>query len=196
MNKKKIVIFFTLLSIVFAGSVSSLMLKLSLSELVSNADVIITGEVVEKECRWGERVKCIYTYVTVLVDEYVKGEGEKEIILMHPGGEVGRKGMMISNMPSFQEGEEVLIFARKLKDRLAVLNNQSDTGKIYGVYGFAQGKCRIFVDETGEKMVRNNFSNLCIQDADGMKIVDEKVLASKPLSGFISEIREVMKECE
>ena len=42
-------------------------------------------------------------------------------------------------------------------------------------------------------MVRNNFSNLCIQDAGEMKIIDEKVLPGKPLSEFISEIKEVMK---
>ena len=82
------------------------MRKLTLHELVSNAEMIATGKVVKKECQWGERGKWIYTYATISVDEYIKGSGDKEIIVRHPGGEVGRKGLMVSNMPSFREGEE------------------------------------------------------------------------------------------
>ena len=197
MNRKTIV-FCVFLVVVLTVPCFPLMLKLSLEELTGYAEIIVTGKVVEKECRWGEEVKCIYTYVTVSVDEYIKGGGEDKVVLVHPGGEVGRKGMMVSNMPSFQEGEEVLIFARRLEHRLARLAKKEDSGVIYRVSGFAQGKYRIFVDETGRKMVRNSFSNLCTHDRDGMRILDEDVLSDKALSEFISEIEGIVEEekCE
>lgn len=172
----------------------SLMLKLSLAELVSNAEMIVVGKVVEKECRWGETGEWIYTYVTVSVDEYIKGEGENEIVLMHPGGEVGKKGLMVGNMPSFREGEEVLVFLRKGEEDLASLDLQGDAGGIYSVSGLAQGKYDVTVDETGEKMVKNDFSDLFAQHEDGMQIIDEKAFLSTRLSEFVSEIREILQE--
>lgn len=193
MNRKTI-IFCMFLIAVLAAPCFPLMRKLGLEELNSGADLVAIGKVVEKECRWGEEPRLIYTYVTLSVDEYIKGEGEKEIIVRHLGGEVGRQGLIAGDMPSFLEGEEVLVFLGKAKDNLATLDMRANGRGIYRVCGFAQGKYEIFEDESGKRMVRNNFSNLCILDGGEMKIVDEKVLPGKPLSEFIPEIREFLEE--
>ncbi len=190
---------------VLTTPVSALMLRLGLDELVSNAEMIATGKVVEKECSWDEKGKWIYTYVTVVVDEYIKGGGGEQVVVRHPGGEVGRKGLIVGNMPHFHEGEEVLVFLREAKQSLrlqagegeaeqALQLQQGSTGRTYEVSGFAQGKYEIFVDESGKKVVRNNFSNLCVQDAGEMKILNEKTLPAKPLSEFVCEIKGIL-EC-
>ncbi len=114
--------------------------------------------------------------------------------MRHLGGEVGEKGLIVGNMPDFREGEEVLVFLGKAGDDLTTLDMRGNARRIRRVCGFAQGKYEIFVDETGEKMVRNNFSDLCVEDADGMKIIDEKVLSGRAFSEFISEIKEILKE--
>lgn len=199
MNKTKIA-FCMLLIMLFAVPGFSLMSRINFDDLVSDASVIATGRVVEKECkRWTEK-GYIYTYVTVLVDEYIKGEGAEKVVVRHLGGEVGKKGLVAGNMPSFMEGEEVLVFlgdAEQVKGELRqtlLLNiNQEVTGGIYNVSGLAQGKYHIFTDKTGKKMVRNNFSNLCVQDENEIKFTDEKILPGKPLSEFVSEIERVMK---
>ena len=105
-------------------------------------------------------------------------------------------------MPRFCEGEKVLVFLREAERApparwRAGLPLQAEQALplqvgVYEVSGLAQGKYGIFVDETGEKMVRNNFSNLCIQDVDGVKMVDEEMLLGKPLSEFVSEIKQVL----
>ena len=195
MNKIKIV-FCMLLVMLFAVPGFSLMLRIDLDDLVRDAGVIATGRVVERECkRWTEK-GYIYTYVTVLVGEYIKGEGGKKVVVRHPGGEVGKKGLKVSNMPSFRFGEEVLVFLKDAKQLSAepqtLLLNQEGTGGIYNVSGLAQGKYHIFTDKTGKKMVRNNFSNLCVQDENCIKFTDEKVLSGKPLSEFVSEIEKII----
>ena len=181
----------------FAVPGFSFMSRIDMGDLVRCAGVIATGRVVDKECkRWTEK-GFIYTYVTVLVDEYIKGEGTEKIVVRHPGGEVGKKGLTFFEiMPSFREGEEVLVFlrdAKYLRDEPQTLSlHQEVTGRIYDVSGFAQGKYHVFTDKTGRKMVRNNFSNLCIQDENGIKFTDEKVLPGKPLSEFVSEIERIV----
>ena len=60
--------------IVLTVPVFPLMLKVSLEELTTSADMVAIGKAVEKECRWGENGKWIYTYVKLSVDEYIKGE--------------------------------------------------------------------------------------------------------------------------
>ncbi len=196
MNKIKIA-FCMLLVTLFAVPGFSLMLRINLDDLVRNADVIATGKVVERECkRWTEK-GYIYTYVTVLVDEYIKGEGGEKVVVRYPGGEVGKKGLKVGNMPSFRFGEEVLVFLRDAEylsaEPQTLSLNQEVAGRIYGVSGFAQGKYEIYTDKTGKKMVRNNFSNLCVQDENCIKFTDEKVLSGKPLSEFVSEIEEIVK---
>ncbi len=191
---RKIIVFSVFLVVVLAVPCFPLMLKLSLEELNSGADLIATGKVVEKECMWGERGKWIYTYVTLAVGEYIKGEGEREVIVRHLGGEVGEKGLIVGNMPSFREGEEVVVFLRKSEENLGALDTREGAPGVYDVSGLAQGKYEIFLDESGKKMIRNNFSNLCVKDAGKMKIIHEEVLPGKPLSEFILEIEEILGE--
>lgn len=193
MNRKTIV-FCAFLVIVLTAPAFPLMRKLSLKELNGGADLIATGKAVEKECRWGEEGKWIYTYVKVSVDEYIKGEGEKEVIVRHLGGEVGEKGLIVGNMPDFREDEEVLVFLGKARDDLTTLDMRGNAREIRRVCGLAQGKYEVFEDESGRKMVRNNFSDLYVEDAGGMKLIDEKVLSAKAFSEFVSEIKEVLEE--
>ena len=195
MNRKTIV-FCVFLVVVLTVPCFPLMLKLSLEELNSGADLIAIGKVVQKECRWGEKPRWIYTYVTLAVDEYIKGEGGKQVIVRHIGGEVGGKGLIAGGMPRFRQGEEVLVFLGKAEDNSAALDMRGDTRGIYRVCGFAQGKYEIFEDETGTRMVRNNFSNLCIRDAGKVKILNERVLPGKPLSEFILEIKGILSEID
>ena len=193
MNRKTIV-FCAFLVIVLTVPAFPLMRKLSLEELTTSAEMIAIGKAVEKECRWGEEGKWIYTYVRVSVDGCIKGEGEKEVIVRHLGGEVGGKGLIVGNMPDFREGEEVLVFLGKAGDDLTTLDMRGNAREIRRVCGLAQGKYEVFEDENGEKMVRNNFSDLFTRDADGIEITDEKVLHGKPLSEFVSEIKGILSE--
>lgn len=114
---------------------SSLVVKLTLEELVAHADWIVVGTVTGQNSQWNADHSHIYTLVTVAVEEWVKGESDdNEIVINTPGGEVGGTTEWVEDVPSFQKGERVLVFLQLHDDGSA------------GVVGGWQGK---FVIENG-----------------------------------------------
>ena len=114
---------------------SSLVVKLTLEELVAHADWIVVGTVTGQKSQWDADHNHIYTLVTIAVEEWGKGESDdNEIVINIPGGEVGEVTQRVEDVPSFQKGERVLVYLQPHDDGSA------------GVVGGWQGK---FVIENG-----------------------------------------------
>ena len=103
------------------------MVKLSLPQLTSQADVIVRGTVTSQASAWNAQRTAIYTDVTVAVEEAVKGSPAATVTFRIAGGVVGDVGMRTSNDPVFQDGEQVIVF----------LSTQGAAG---AVVGLRQGK--------------------------------------------------------
>ena len=140
-------------TLVFAASIaftillvsmgSALMVEISLDDLVRESQSVLTGNVKAIRCAWNEEKTEIYTYVTISVSDRVKGgDGQKEIILRHLGGEVGEIGMGVSDAPKFEQGQDVLVF----------LGPPDDEG-VSEVVGACQGKYTIESGQVLEKKV-------------------------------------------
>jgi len=100
----------------YTASGWTLMISLSTEDLTEKAENIVVGKVIKKECRWNKERTKIYTYITIFVEEDLKGKAEgKEITVRYLGGEVGEVGLRVSDAPSFKEDEEVLLFLKKGK---------------------------------------------------------------------------------
>ncbi len=116
------------------------------------------------ESEWNEDRTLIYTYVTILVGDYVKGDSNiaqsKEIIVEIRGGEVGDMGLRVSDTPQFRQGEDVFLFLRQ------------ERPTIFKVVGRFQGKYTV----QGERAI-----NIAL----GREIA---------LENFTREIRKIMKE--
>jgi hypothetical protein len=112
-----------------------------------NADLIITGKVVEQNSSWNENNTRIYTQATIRVEEYIKGGNNfGSIIVGYPGGEVGDVGEMYSHMPRFENNEDVLVFLKK-----------DEKSTDYKVYNGEDGKINVITDaRTGEKVTASN----------------------------------------
>jgi len=124
--------------------------QLTSSEVESmskNADLIITGKVVEQNSNWNENKTRIYTHATIQVEEYLKGNNNSgPIVISYPGGEVGEVGEMYSHMPRFEDNEEVLVFLKK-----------DDKSTNYKVFNGEEGKISVIIDpKTGEKVTTSN----------------------------------------
>jgi hypothetical protein len=114
------------------------MIKLSLEQLIAQADIIVQGIVVYQESAWNDQHTAIYTDVTLAVEGAVKGLPGLEVTFRVAGGIVGDIGMRTSNDPVFQVGEQVLVFL--------------DTkGAMASVVGLRQGKYTV----TGGTITRN-----------------------------------------
>ena len=102
--------------------------KMSLEDLTREADVILIGNIVDVDSKWGLERDKIYTYSTVSVERYIKGgTGEEKLTLLSEGGRIGTLFIWVEDTPTFLKDETVLVFLKK-------------SGKEYSVVGMSQGK--------------------------------------------------------
>lgn len=136
--------------IIVGGFLSAAFAQLTSSDverMSKNADLIITGKVVEQNSNWNENKTRIYTQATIQVEEYLKGSNNSgPVIVSYLGGEVGDVGEMYSHMPRFENNEEVLVFLKK-----------DDKSTNYKVFNGEEGKINVINDpKTGEKVTTSN----------------------------------------
>jgi len=100
--------------------------KIALEDVSREASSIVVAEVTHTQSQW--EGGSIYTYVTVSIEQYIKGAGDKQITIKVPGGRVGNVAQFVSDTPNFQVGERAILF---LKDQF------------FRVVGWRQGKYAI-----------------------------------------------------
>src|SRR5258708_1699020 len=85
--------------------------KWSDDELARFSTAIVTGRVTDISTGRDINTNAIYTYVTVLVDDVLKGDiAERSIVIKQLGGEIGNEGLRVADQAAFGRGEDVLIF--------------------------------------------------------------------------------------
>lgn len=148
------------------GTVAPRATKLTLQELATRSEIVAVGSIAGLRSEWNNDKSRIITRATLRVDEYVKGDpGQKTITLVYPGGEVGREGEVYSHIATFQNDEEVMVFAGK------------DQEGNFRVTGGDQGKMKINKDNaSGKKMVSSTMSvdDLKTQVKNYLKANDNK----------------------
>lgn len=98
-----------LLSVDAGGAV----LPMTLVDLTAEAKAVLFGRVVSLSPHWNENKSVIYTTVLVEPIEYMKGDlGAKPIAIEVPGGKIGELRLLVSDMPEFVAGEEMVLFLR------------------------------------------------------------------------------------
>ena len=116
--------------------------KMTVMELTEESTVVLYGKCLNKKSEWNENRSIIYTYVTIVPEEYIKGNLGSEAIIAVPGGQVDDIVYEVSEMPIFNEGEEVMAF---------IWTNPAGKNLITGGY---LGKMKIEKDaKTGNRMV-------------------------------------------
>jgi hypothetical protein len=128
----------------------------------------------------------------IIVDQVLKGDfkdKEKKVLVEYEGGEVDGIGMGASDVPQLEEGEEVILFLKSGKSRVA--------GNVQNVVGAAQGKYSIGEDGIARKggfsVVGPNFG----KEKEGIEpkkeikdIIDNDIPADK----LIKKIKKIVKE--
>ena len=129
------IVFLVLFALV--GTVSAEVEDMSLEDLTSKASTILRGTVSNVESHWNEDQTMIYTSVTISVEGYLKGATmPKEVIIEVPGGTVGEITLWVSDTPTFEEGQEVILFLRE---------------EYFQIVGWSQGKYTIVDDMVLER---------------------------------------------
>lgn len=191
----KIVIISGLLLLIFSlmgmDVFSTSLFLLSTDELTEKSDAIITGKVNGIHCEWNDERNQIYTYISVQVDTVLKNKNavdNETIVIKQLGGIMDSLQLFIPGMPSFDMGEEVLLF---LVDR----EKDPVSGKLknYRVRGLAQGKFSIIFDPvSGQRILRNSLSSLLSETEKEIPKATAGMVQS--LDGFIKEITVKLKK--
>lgn len=153
--------FVTLISFIgFLPTTSSaLMIKLDLEEIIAHSTLVIRGTVENISYAWNEDQTAIFTYVTLSIQEPIKGSPPPEAItIRYMGGAIGGLRLEIEDTPVFNLGEDVITF----------LDQKTEPGVIK-ICGAFQGKYTI---ESG--VVKEN--NLPVEHfINTIKVIAEQI---------------------
>ncbi|HKY06291.1 MAG TPA: hypothetical protein VJQ56_15450, partial [Blastocatellia bacterium] len=107
---KPLFLFICLLGLSRPASASTFIIPTD-DDMIIGARAIVTGRVLSVGSSYDQNQDRIYTYVTIKVQEVIKGEiTERRIVLKELGGEVGDKAMVVFGNPRFKTGEKVLLY--------------------------------------------------------------------------------------
>ena len=167
---------FALLSASLAGATT--VQKFSISDLAKKSETIALARVDDVSSRWDDNHKEIYTFISLKVLDGVKGSRKNDVLTIRQiGGAAEGKISVVPGMPTFNKGEEVVVFL-----------SPKDRAGYPWVMGLQQGKYTVSTDDNGFKQVRNDVVGLKTMAPNGS--VDEaKPAAVQPLASFLDGIR-------
>ena len=154
----------------------SVVLQMDLDELVEDSDAIIQGEVEAVYSQWDQEKKLIFTYASIRVDESLKGESRRSLLIRQMGGTVGALTLTVAGMPEFQENSNVIVF---LKD--------SGNGT-FQVVGMNQGRYVIL-----ENFAVSNLSGVDLMNPKTGLVSGASVVKKVGLEEFKTKIRELAR---
>jgi hypothetical protein len=86
-------------------------------QMIVEARAIVRGKVLAIETGLDQQQDRIYTYVTIKIQEVIKGQiTRRKIVLKQPGGEYGARGSLVFGAPTFAVGEIVLLYLDTWRD--------------------------------------------------------------------------------
>lgn len=121
--KSNILVVLAMVMSLAAGSRPALAIqaqKADLAQLVREAGVVVKGRVQATRARWIEdrRGRHIWTQVTLRQTAPFKGRAAAMALFEVAGGVVGEIGEIVSDQPTFDEGEEVVVFLKPAAQEL------------------------------------------------------------------------------
>jgi hypothetical protein len=100
-----------LIALLAATPVSAtLYLPVDFAEMVTSAKDIAHGRVVDVRSDLTPDRRTIVTYVTIAVEQHLKGSFGEAVTFRVPGGQVGRYRRIVVGAPQFSPGDEVIVF--------------------------------------------------------------------------------------
>jgi hypothetical protein len=153
--------------------------KLNLEQLVQRADLIVQGQVQSVSSQWDEKRRLVFTYVSIRVDEPLKGERAlkgQSVVIRQIGGNVGTIQMSVAGLPQFKTGGRALVF----------LKRQDAT--TFQVVGMNQG-----LYEIKEDVAISERHGVDLLDSKTGEVTKPQVSVRAPLEQLKTKIRELLR---
>jgi hypothetical protein len=146
--------------------------KMELPELVKTSEAIVQGRIEQVYVRWDAQRKMAFTYVSITVDDPLKGERRRSVLIRQLGGRIGALNQIVAGAPRFNVGDQVIVFLKAGNDGT------------FQVVGLNQGKYEIVED-----VAVANVSGVSVLDAKTGRMSDGGFVSKAPLESFKSRIR-------
>jgi hypothetical protein len=108
----------------------------SVEEAARSSDAVVRGRVVSTASRLTRDGRGVVTEVEIAVDGAWKGAPDAAVKLVVRGGRVGRIAQVVDGAPTFEPGEEVVVFLGRRGDSWRVM------GQALGKYRVEAGEAR------------------------------------------------------
>jgi hypothetical protein len=157
---------------VFATTV----VKLNMEQLVQKADLIVQGQVESVYSQWDEQRHLVFTYISIRVDESLKGQGPKSVLIRQVGGSTGTIQMSVAGAPQFTSGDLTIVFLKRQDD------------STFQVVGMNQGLYKIVQD-----FAVSNLFGVDLFDSRTGEITKPLIGGRAPLEQLKTKIRELVR---
>lgn len=92
---------------------AAVVVPLSREALVAESDLVVRATVVSRKSGWNADRSQIMTWTTLRVEEYLKGQGPRELVLRQIGGEAEGLVSEIAGDGHVLPGEDAVLFLRR-----------------------------------------------------------------------------------
>lgn len=151
-------------------------------EIVTGADVIAYGRVLDTTVESSGDRRRVDTLVTLQVGTYLKGGPGETIVFRVPGGQVGRFKNVTVGAPQFVVGEEAVVFL-----------NLRGSDRPY-VFGLNQGVFRVRLNARTKRRLVTPPALMARTDAPQAVVRGDAARRPVPLETFGAEVRTVLAE--
>jgi hypothetical protein len=129
------------LCLAVAPAGATVVLPAEMSDIVNGSQVIVHGRVIDVRSEITAGLRSIHSFVTVAVNQALKGSPGPTVTFRVPQGQVGRYRRVIIGAPEFRVGEEIVVF---LTGRAPAMPT---------VFGLNQGVRRLRGDAANRRLV-------------------------------------------
>jgi hypothetical protein len=154
-------------------------------QLVAGATDVVSGTITSAQPRWEGGTSYIYTDVVVQIEDKAKGSLNKQstVTFSQIGGRVGGLDTQVSELPSFNAGEDVVLYLQYVE------------GEGYLVYNGLGGKQLVSLDAASQTKFVTTPPDIKAKKAKTLA-PGETVPEKMEVSEFMSELRAIAKAQE
>ncbi len=159
---------------------ASTFLQVSHEDLVTQAEAVVQGRVVEVSSFWNREGTAIMTEAVLEVEDTILGPDRSHVRLITFGGEAGGYVIVAHGFPTFQKGQRLLVFLEPTR---------ANEDGAHRVLAYRQGEFEIRKDRQGRELAVPTWEadSVRILKADGTPV---RVPRTVPLDDFKRQIRE------
>ena len=158
---------------------ATVIVPIEFRELVTTSPVIVHGHVSDVRAAFVDGRRSVDTFVTIVADEYLKGDLGQHLTFQVPGGELGRYRTVFVGAPAFTVGEEVVLFLK------------TQSGALPVIAGLNQGAFRVVSDPQTRRRLVTTPVVMAAEGVESERVVRGAV-ARRPMA--LDAFRDVVRE--